>query len=62
MDIFFHGGGSSESSELPGYGPGLENHSDGEHFVIVAILRGEKRWAKMRTSAIAYSPIVSAHF
>ena len=39
-----------------------ENHSDGERFVILAILRVEKRWAKVKTSAIAYSSIVSAHF
>ena len=39
-----------------------ENHSDGEHFVILAILQVEKRWAKVSTSTIAYPPIVSAHF
>ena len=33
-----------------------------ECFVILAILRVENRWAKVKTSAIAYSSIVSAHF
>ena len=31
-----------------------ENHSDGEHFAILVILRVEKHWAKVKTSAIAY--------
>ena len=39
-----------------------ENHSDGERFAILAILRVEKRWAKVKTSAIAYSSMISARF
>ena len=39
-----------------------ENHSDREHFVILAILQVEKCLAKGRASAIAYSLIISAHF
>jgi len=33
-----------------------------QHFVFLAILRVEKRWAEVKTSAIAYSPSVSTLF
>ena len=33
----------------------MKSTHDGERFVIFAILRVEKRWAKVKTSAIAYS-------
>ena len=40
----------------------MKTHSDGVRFVILAILRVEKCWTKVRTNAITYSPIVSACF
>ena len=41
---------------------GYENLLDRKYFVIFIILQVKEFWAKVKTSAKAYSPNISAHF
>ena len=43
-------------------GFGHENHSERMCFFVLTILQVGKRWTKVKTSAVAYSPSISAFF